>query len=137
MFKVPWAGRPGLIVAALVSLGTGTAGAQAAPPAYAEPRSCFFIHEGQGWKSPSPAILYLRITRRDVYRAEFAAGSPDLQRSDMHLVSETRGSEVICSAPDLQLSVPDAQGFREPLIVKIPTRLNAEEIAAIPHRFLP
>ncbi|HEX3363673.1 hypothetical protein [Phenylobacterium sp.] len=137
MFKMSGVGRLELIAAALISLWSGTAAAQDAPPSHTDHRSCFFIHEWQGWKSPSPMVLYLRINRRDVYRVDLTSGSPNLQRSDMHLISETRGSDVICSALDLQLSVADTQGFREPLIAKSLTRLSAEEIAAIPHRFLP
>jgi hypothetical protein len=137
MFKSSGAGGLGWIAAALVVLGAGTAAAQDAAVAHSDHRSCFFIHEWQGWKSPAPAILYLRINRRDVYRVDLTSGSPSLQRSDMHLISETRGSDLICSALDLQLSLADTQGFREPLIAKTLTRLSPEEIAAIPHKVLP
>lgn len=137
MLKIPGAGQLGWIAAGLLGLWSGPAAAQAAAPSHAAPRPCFFIHEWQGWKSPSPTVLYLRINRRDVYRVDLTSGSPSLQRSDMHLISESRGSDIICSALDLQLSLSDTQGFREPLIVKALTRLNPEEVAAIPRRSLP
>ena len=137
MFKVSGIGRLGLIAAGLVGLWSGTAAAQAAPSSPVDHRSCFFINEWRGWKSPSPTILYLRINRRDVYRVDLTSGSSNLQRSDMHLISEIRGSDIICSPLDLQLTLADTQGFREALIVKALTRLSAEEVAAIPHKFLP
>ncbi|HLZ74114.1 hypothetical protein [Phenylobacterium sp.] len=126
-----------MIAAGLLGLGSGAVAAQEAPPPQAQHRSCFFIHEWQGWKSPAPTILYLRINRRDVYRVDLTSGSPNLQRSDMHLISETRGSDLICSALDLELTLADTQGFRESLIAKTLTRLSPEEIAAIPHKSLP
>ena len=137
MLKIPGVGQLGWIAAGLLALWSGTAAAEAAAPSHAVPRQCFFIREWQGWKSPSPTVLYLRINRRDVYRVDLASGSPNLQRSDMHLISESRGSDIICSALDLQLSLSDTQGFRESLIVRALTRLTAEEVAAIPHRSLP
>jgi hypothetical protein len=137
MFKISGVGRLGLIAAALIGLWSGPAAAQAAAPSPVDHRNCFFIHDWRGWKSPSPSILYLRINSRDVYRVDLTSGSSNLQRSDMHLISETRGSDVICSPLDLQLTLSDTQGFREALIVRGLTRLSAEEVAAIPHKFLP
>lgn len=137
MLKISAIARLGWLAAGLLGLWAGGATAQDAPPSQTDRRSCFFIHEWQGWKSPSPTVLYLRINRRDVYRVDLTSGSPNLQRPDMHLVSETRGSDVICSALDLQLSLADTQGFREALIAKTLTRLSADEIAAIPRKSLP
>jgi hypothetical protein len=137
MLKISGVGGLGWIAAGLVGLCSGTAAAQEATPSHTEPRSCFFIHEWAGWKSPSPTVIYLRIHRRDIYRVDLISSSPNLDRSDMHLVSESRGSDLVCSALDLQLSLSDSHGFREPLIVKTLSRLTAEEVAEIPRWYLP
>jgi len=130
-------GRLGLIAAALVGLCSGRAVAEDAAPSHAELRPCFSVHGWRGWTSPEPSILYLRTANHDVYRIDLVAGSPDLQRADMHLISQSRGSDLVCSALDLELSLADTRGFREHLIAKAVTRLSTDEVAAIPRKFVP
>jgi len=55
----------------------------------------------------------------------------------MHLISQSRGSDLVCSALDLELSLADTRGFREHLIAKAVTRLSTDEVAAIPRKFVP
>jgi hypothetical protein len=127
--------RGGLIAAALLGLMATSAQASSTP---APERHCFFITQWQGWKSPSPDILYLKVNMHDVYRVDLSAGSSQLQWPDVHLVSIVRGgSSSVCDALDLDLSVSDNDGFREPLIAKSITKLTPEEIAAIPPKFRP
>ena len=109
--------------------------AAAAKPADKTP--CFFITEWQGWKSPSPDVIYLGVNMHDVYRVDLSAGSSQLQWPDVHLVSRVMGSDSICSAIDLQLEVSDSHGFRTPLIASKLTKLTPEEVAAIPKKFRP
>jgi hypothetical protein len=73
----------------------------------------------------------------DVYRVQLSAGSRELQWPDAHLVSKTRGSDSVCDALDLDLSVSDGHGFREPLIATSITKLTPDEVAAIPPKFRP
>jgi hypothetical protein len=111
--------------------------AYADPPAHAD-QSCFLAADWSGWKSPSPNVIYLRINVSTIYELDLSAGSSQLQEPDMHLVSELRGSDWICSPLDLQLEVADSHGaFREPLIVKSITRLTPDQVRAIPAKYRP
>lgn len=124
-----------LIVAALAA-GCAAAGSAAARPATSNP-PCFFVSQWQGWKSPSPDVIYLGVNMHDVYRVDLSAGSSQLQWPSAHLVSIVRGGDSICSPLDLQLSVADTNGFATPLIARSLTKLTPEEVAAIPKKDRP
>jgi hypothetical protein len=99
---------------------------------------CFLATEWQAWKSPSPDVIYVLVGTHDVYRFDLSSGSNQLNEPDVHLSSQVRGSDWICSPLDLQLDVVSTGGiFREPLIVKSITKLTPEEIAAIPPKYRP
>lgn len=98
---------------------------------------CFYVTQWQGWKSPSPDVIYLGVNMHDVYRVDLSVGSPMLNAPNMHLVSIVRGSDSICSAIDLDLKLSDDNGFTEPLIAKALTKLTPEQVAAIPKKFRP
>lgn len=129
--------RSSFITACLVS---GIPLAAASGQAH-DPRSgdrCFLATDWEGWRSPSPSVIYLRVRIADVYRLELSSGSWQLQDSDVHLISRIRGSEWICSPLDLDLELADDHGVvREPLIVKSIERLTPEEVNAIPAQFRP
>ena len=117
------------------SVGVATQ-AIAAEPTHGD--NCFLSRDWDGWKSPDPTSIYLRVGVRQIYLVKLSAPSDQLQWSDTHLVNRVRGSEWICNPLDLDLDVADNHGtFREPLFVKSITRLTPEEIAAIPKRDLP
>ena len=121
-----------LIVAALA------AGCAAGPAAAGDRAPCFFITQWQGWKAPSPDVIYLGVNMHDVYRVDLSAGSPQLQWPNVHLISIVRGGgDSICSAIDLDLKVSDTLGFATPLIAKSLTKLTPEEVAAIPKKDRP
>jgi hypothetical protein len=135
----------------------GVAAALIGAPAFAatdNPRTpCFYITQWQGWKAPDANTIYLGVNMHDVYRVDLSAGSPQLMWPDAHLISEVRGSNSICSAIDLQLSVAEnnggsdfrttgvgfasGNGFRVPLIARKLTKLTPAEIAAIPKKYRP
>lgn len=98
---------------------------------------CFFITQWEGWKSPSPDVIYLGVNMHDVYRVDLSAGSPQLMWPSAHLVSISRGSDSICTALDLDLAVSDMGGFKEKLIAKSLVKLTPEEVAAIPKKYRP
>src|SRR5258706_6013161 len=125
----------GLIAAAIAGSSITPLGAATAAPS--APRHCFFITEWQGWKSPSPNVLYLGVRLHDVYRVELSGGSYSLQSPEMHLVSIHRRSSSICDALDLDLRLSDGHGFSEPLIARSMTKLTPEEVAAIPAKYRP
>ncbi len=126
-----------LIVAGTAALSTSAGAAPAGARAPERPGGCFFISEWRGWKSPSPDVLYLGVNMHDVYRVQLSAGSPELQWPDAHLISVSRGGDTVCDAVDLELSVSDDNGFREPLIATSITKLTPDEVAAIPPKFRP
>lgn len=100
--------------------------------------SCFLANDWDGWKSPNPNVIYVRVGVSRIYELDLSAGSNQLQEPDMHLVSKIRGSDWICDPLDLQLQLADNHGaFEEPLFVKSITRLTPDQIAAIPKKDLP
>jgi hypothetical protein len=122
---------------ALTGALAGASQAIGATPA-AHTDSCFLASDWDGWKSPSPNVIYVRVGVSRIFKLDLSSGSNQLQEPDMHLVSQIRGSSWICSPLDLQLQLSDNHGaFQEPLIVKSMTRLTPEQIAAIPKKYLP
>ena len=123
---------------ALISAIAAGAALLGATTASAGTQSCFFVNQWEGWKSPSPGVLLLGVGHRDVYRVEVTGGTDLLNSPGVHLISKVRGSDSICNALDLDLSVADDQGtFRAPLIARNLTKLSPDEVAAIPKKFRP
>jgi hypothetical protein len=124
---------------AAAALGLAGSVAHADQPGHARSgQNCFLAANWDGWKSPSPNVIYLRVNMNEVYELDLSAGSNQLQEADMHLVSRIEGSDWICSPLDLQLEVADDHGgFREPLIVKSITRLTPDQVKAIPPKLRP
>jgi len=139
------------VAAALIGIAGQASAATDNPSA-----PCFFITQWQGWKAPDDKTLYLGINLHDVYRVDLSAGSPQLMWPNVHLISEVRGSDSICSAIDLQLYVAEdngagfrngvgfngvgfgtGSGFRVPLIARKLTKLTPAEVAAIPPKYRP
>ena len=121
--------------AALIAALTLAAACTAATAASATQR-CFFITAWQGWSSPSPTVLYLKVNS-DIFRVDLSVGSDNLRAPAMHLISKVRGSSSICNPLDLDLALADNQGSRETLIAKSITKLTPEEAAAIPPKYRP
>jgi hypothetical protein len=107
-------------------------------PGKADNTNCFLSNDWQGWKSPAPSVLYLRVGISRVYRLDLKAPADSLQDPGVHLVNKVRGSDWLCNPLDFDLSVNDDHGgMREPLFVKSVTQLTPEQIAAIPPKFRP
>lgn len=132
--------RAALLVTAAALLAAGSAAARPtsdhAQAAVAR-TPCFFISQWQGWKAPDDHTLYLGVNMRDVYRVDLSGGSPLLQDPDARLVSVSHGSDSVCDALDLQLSVSTFDGIGEGLIARHLSKLTPEQVAAIPKRFRP
>lgn len=116
----------------------------AAVPALAQPRSstdgarsCFYSTQWRGWSSPSRDVLLLRVNNRDVYRVDLTPGPHSLRAPGAFLVNKVRGSNLVCSAIDLNLAVSEGHGFSSPLIARQLTKLTPDEVAQIPKRYLP
>jgi hypothetical protein len=113
------------------------ASTEAAGPARSE-RSCFTTTNWDGW-TPAPGgdALYIRVNMRDIYRVDLTPGTHARKFADHFLVNVVRGSNWICSPLDLDLTISDHMGFRQPLIARGLHKLSPEEIAAIPRKDLP
>ena len=122
-----------LAAAALTGLGAGPALADTA-----NHNSCFLSSNWEGWKSPDPSTIYLRVTMNRIFRLDLAHPANALNDPSVHLVTTIRGSSWICSPLDLsQFSVADNHGLREPLFVRRITELTPEEAKAIPRQYRP
>lgn len=100
--------------------------------------SCFASNTWNGWKTTNNGdALLLRINNRDIYRVDLTPGTHAYRGADQFLVNQVRGSNFICSALDLDLTLADHNGFRQPLIATSLRKLSPAEIAAIPRKDLP
>ena len=108
----------------------------AAQPA---PNACFPITEFRGWKAPDTKTIFIRAGFGRVYRLDLANTCSLLTSPGSHLITKTRGPDLVCSAIDWDLSVsqPPPGNIPEPCIVKKMTLLSPEEAAAIPPKFKP
>ncbi|MDQ2861999.1 MAG: hypothetical protein M3T55_15040 [Pseudomonadota bacterium] len=132
MFKGRSAMRAGFFAACL-ALPAASAVAASTPATH----KCFFITEWQGWSSPSPTVLYLKVNS-DIYRVDLSVGSDLLRSPGMHLSSKLSDNASVCTPLDLDLEISDEMGaLREPLIAKAITKLTPEEAAAIPPKLRP
>jgi hypothetical protein len=57
--------------------------------------------------------------------------------ADRFLINRVRGSSWICSPIDLDLTLSDHNGFKEPIFVKGLRKLTPAEVAAIPAKEKP
>jgi hypothetical protein len=132
-------GARAALAAALASfIGFGVANAEPAKTKAADAHTpCFFLSQWQGWKAPNDHTLYLAVNFHDVYQVDLAAGSSRLQEPDARLINRAFGSNDVCTALDLQLSVADLGGFPEPLFPSHLTKLTPEQVAAIPKKYRP
>lgn len=128
------------LAAALGALALAPAAAQAAAGTSpdAPKRSCFASNTWDGWNvAETGDALYLKVGLNDVYRVELTPGSKVRKYPGNFLVNQVRGSSWICSALDLDLSISDNNGFKQPLIAQSMRRLSKAEADAIPKKFRP
>jgi hypothetical protein len=100
---------------------------------------CFRINQMQGWKAPDNKTIFIRVNVNQYFRLDLSASCPLLTFPDSHLITKVRGSDLICSAVDWDLSVAQSPpgAFPEACIVKQMTVLRPQEVAAIPPKFRP
>lgn len=128
-----------LLLAALAASIAAAGTAQAGPRhgAASADTPCFFISQWDGWKAPDDHTLYLGVNYHEVYKVGLTGGSSLLQDPDAHIVSITNGPDTVCTPLDLQLSIVEPYGIREPLIAKSLVKLTPEEVKAIPPKYRP
>ena len=112
-----------------------------AVPAMAQPASnaCFPITEFRGWKAPDNKTIFIRVGLDRVFRLDLANTCSMLTMPGTHLITKTRGPDLVCSAIDWDLSVSQTPpaNIPEPCIVRTMTLLSPEEAAAIPPKLRP
>jgi hypothetical protein len=120
----------------LLALGLLSVAPAAAQPAQ---NTCFLITEFRGWKAPDTRTIFIRVGLDRVYRLDLANTCSLLAMPNVHLITKTRGPDLVCSAIDWDLSVSESPpgNIPEPCIVKKMTLLTPEEAAAIPPKFRP
>ena len=124
----------------VVSLAAALLAATAASATEKSPsgRSCFLSTDWRGWSAPGDGdVLYFRVRLNDVYRVDLTPGTHVRRFADQFLVVKQRGSSWICSPLDLDMSLSDTHGFRQPLIARSLRKLTPQEVAAIPKKDLP
>jgi hypothetical protein len=119
------------IIATIGAVGGLAGAAQAMPADQPAARHCFFINQWRGWSAPDNQTLLLKVGNRDVYKVTLTGGSASINWPGVHLVSQVRGSNSVCSAHDLDLAVSDNSGLQEPLFLDRMTKLSPEEVAAL------
>lgn len=125
-------------VAAALAAALAATAAQADKPADGANNHCFLSNNWRSWTaSPDGDTLYLRININDVYRVDLTKGSRAHKYPGSFLVNQVRGSSWICSPLDLDLTLADDTGMRQPLIARGLRKLTPAEIAAIPKKDLP
>jgi hypothetical protein len=120
------------LAATIAAISTWPNGGSAAPAG----QSCFFINQFRTWKAPDARTIYIRVNPNRFYRLDLAGRCEALLWPDGHLVTDTRGSDTVCSALDWNLKVSQV-GIAEPCIVKKMTELTPAEAEAIPKKFKP
>ena len=123
--------------ATLIAVGllSGTLAAAAQPA----PNACFLITQFRGWKAPDTRTILIRVGLDRVYRLDLANNCSLLAMPNVHLITKTRGPDLVCSAIDWDLSVSESPpgNIPMPCIVKKMTLLSPEEAAAIPPKLRP
>jgi hypothetical protein len=127
---------PTVALSLAASLGVSIAGAQTAATGAApspQPRQCFFMQDWKGWKaSQDSRILYLRTGVSQVYRLDLSYACPDLHNIDARIINRVRGgSNSVCDAMDLDLTVYTPPGVSSPCLVKSITQLTPDQAAAL------
>jgi hypothetical protein len=107
-------------------------------PALAQSK-CFSIRDFSGWRAPDDKTIYVRALQSQFYRLDLSTSCPMLTEPGAHLITKSRGSDLVCSAVDWDLAVAhDTMGsLASHCIVRTMTSLSKEEVDAIPKKYKP
>jgi len=112
-----------------------------ATPVAAQPvqKACFPISEFRGWKASDTRTILIRVGLDRVFRLDLANTCSLLTSPGSHLITHTRGPNLVCSPIDWDLAVsqPPPGNIPEHCIVKKMRLLLPTEVAAIPPKFRP
>jgi hypothetical protein len=108
--------------------------------ALADPaRSCFPVHAFDGWRAQDAKTIFIRVSQTRYYRLDLGYSCPLLTEKGVHLITVTRGSDLVCGAADWDLKVSRDTIGSLPMhcLVKTMTPLSQAEADAIPKAFKP
>jgi hypothetical protein len=129
-------GRPALLGVLVAVLGALQVQAQTNAPSHKQ--DCFFRDDFRSWRSLDAATLYIRVRPNRYYRLDLAGQCHRLQSPGAHLIIGSSGKSMVCSPLDWDLRVAEQSGEApEQCIVRSMTRLNLDQVAAIPNAFKP
>jgi hypothetical protein len=128
---------PALTSILVFALGARAASAQPAGPERGR-ADCFLSNTWKNWTvTPEGDTVYLRIHVNDVFRVDLTPGTHATKCAGCFLVNEVRGSNWICSAVDLDLTLANNTGLRKPLIARSLRRLTPAEASELPKALRP
>ena len=112
-----------------------------AAPVAAQPvqKACFPITEFRGWKAPDTRTILIRVGLDRVFRLDLANTCSLLTSPGSHLITRTRGPDLVCSPIDWDLAVSQSPpgNIPEHCIVKKMKLLLPNEVTAISPQFRP
>ena len=109
-------------------------------PALADPaKSCFPIREFDNWRAQDAKTIFIRVSQTRYYRLDLGFSCPLLTEKGVHLITDTRGTSLVCGAADWDLKVSRDTLGSLPMhcLVKTMTPLSQAEADAIPKAFKP
>ena len=122
-------------VAVFLGLWTG------AVPLAAQPlqKPCFPITELRSWKALNTRTIFVRVDFDRVIRLDFSNICSPLASPGSYLITRTRGSRLVCSPIDWNLSAspPPPDNFHERCFVTKMRLLLPNEVALIPPQYRP
>jgi hypothetical protein len=124
-----------VIAVALVagSAAPALADARATPPS----DTCFWSADWEGWRSPAPDVILVKVGASQVFRLNLAGKFSELTWNDVRIVNRHQQGPWICTPFDLDLLLTSRDGLEEALPVKSFTRLTPAEIRALPRQDQP
>jgi hypothetical protein len=125
--------------AALVLAAAAASAPLAVSSASAQGRQCFRAQDWHGSSSGGPRDLYIRVGMHDIWRLAMAQDCPGARYPGPVSIGDlVTGSNEICSAVDLQISVmPQGGSNATACIVKSINKLTPEEAKALPKKVVP
>ena len=102
-------------------------------------KACFPIREFDGWRTQDAKTIFIRVSQTRYFRLDLGYACPLLTEKGVHLITDTRGTSLVCGAPDWDLKVSRDTIGSLPMhcLVKTMTPLSQAEADAIPKAFKP
>jgi hypothetical protein len=129
----------GWLTAAVLALAAAAASAPITTSASAQGRQCFRAQDWHGSAAAGPKDIYIKVGMRDVWHLAMAGDCPGANFPGPVSIGDlVTGSNEICSAADLQITVDPLGGSNHTAcIVKSIDKLSPEAAKALPRKAQP